>query len=367
MVDIGEKPFHAIQLMRWVHHHDVLDPDAMTNLSKRLREHLKAYASFKLPEVVRYQTSVDGTIKWSLRVDEANRIEMVFIPENDRGTLCISSQAGCALRCSFCATGAQGFSRHLTADEIIGQVWLARKLLKRNGRSVTNVVFMGMGEPLLNFDNVVSAIRLLLDDNGFGLSRRRVTLSTAGVVPRIDELGQACPVSLAISLHAPDDALRSTLVPLNHKYPIAHLLDACRRYARVNPKGQITFEYVMLEGVNDQPTHAHQLARLLGDLPAKVNLIPFNPFPEGSYQRSKPEVIDRFRNILLAKGLMTITRKTRGEDITAACGQLAGQIQGRGWRRRQVEQHSDIDLRRTSSAQAAKPRTTTTFMTGMTG
>jgi 23S rRNA (adenine2503-C2)-methyltransferase len=335
MSELGEKPFHAIQLVRWIHHRGMLDFDAMTNLSNKLRERLKAHANLKLPEITKCHTSVDGTKKWTLRIDEANYVEMVFIPESGRGTLCISSQAGCALRCSFCATGTQGFSRNLTADEIIGQVWLARGLLESSESSahpVTNVVFMGMGEPLLNFDNVVAAIRLLLDDNAYGLSRRRVTLSTAGVAPRIDDLGKACPVSLAVSLHAPDDALRSKLVPLNRKYPVACLLDACRRYADLNPKRQITFEYVLLEGVNDQPGHAHQLVRLLHDLPAKVNLIPFNPFPNSGYQRSKPDAIDRFRNILLAKGLMTITRKTRGEDIAAACGQLAGQVQRRRWR-----------------------------------
>lgn len=356
MSELGEKPFHATQLMRWIHHRGVLDFDAMTNLSNKLRAQLKAHANLRLPAVTKCHTSVDGTKKWSLRIDEANCIEMVFIPENGRGTLCISSQAGCALRCAFCATGVQGFSRNLTADEIIGQVWLARQLLERSAPPVTNVVFMGMGEPLLNFDNVVSAIRLLLDDNAYGLSRRRITLSTAGVVPRIDDLGKACPVSLAVSLHAPDDTLRSKLVPLNRKYPIDGLLAACRRYAGLNPKRQITFEYVLLEGVNDQPAHAHQLARMLHDLPAKVNLIPFNAFPESSYQRSKPDAIDRFRNILLAKGLMTITRKTRGEDITAACGQLAGQIQRRRSRPRLGVGEPEIAAPRTSLQQAAKPQ-----------
>ncbi|MGF1613782.1 MAG: 23S rRNA (adenine(2503)-C(2))-methyltransferase RlmN [Gammaproteobacteria bacterium] len=336
MAELGEKPFHAIQLMRWVHQRGVLDFDSMTNLSKKLRSHLKAHANLRLPEVVGCHTSVDGTRRWTLRVDAANCIEMVFIPEDGRGTLCISSQVGCALRCSFCATGAQGFNRNLTAAEIIGQVLLARSMLQplsSGERPVTNVVFMGMGEPLLNFDNVVSALQLLMDDNAYGLSRRRITLSTAGVVPQIDELGKTCPVSLAVSLHAPDDTLRSELVPLNRKYPIATLLAACRRYARLNPKRQITFEYVLLEGVNDQPVHAHRLARLLHDLPSKVNLIPFNPFPDSGYRRSEPDTVDHFRHILLDEGLMTITRKTRGEDITAACGQLAGQVQQRSGRR----------------------------------
>lgn len=358
MEELEEKPFHAIQLMRWIHHRGVLDFDAMTNLSKKLRERLKAQASLRLPEIIACHTSVDGTRKWSLRIDAVNHIEMVFIPENGRGTLCISSQAGCALRCSFCATGAQGFSRNLTADEIVAQVWLARSLLQGIDDSdyvVTNVVFMGMGEPLLNFDNVVSAIRLLLDDNAYGLSRRRITLSTAGVVPRIDELGRACPVSLAVSLHAPDDALRTRLVPLNRKYPIGCLLDACRRYAALNPKRQITFEYVLLEGVNDQPAHARQLARLLRDLPAKVNLIPFNPFTESGHRRSKPDAIDHFRRILLVEGIMTITRKTRGEDITAACGQLAGRIERRQRRRRL---RPNIARQQTPQEQAARSQPT---------
>lgn len=351
---LGEKPFHAVQLMRWIHHHGVLDPDAMTNLSKGLRERLKAHASFKLPEIIGCRTSVDGTKKWSLRVDEANCVEMVFIPEDGRGTLCISSQVGCALRCSFCATGTQGFSRNLTADEIIGQVWLAKSVLEgieSDGPPVTNIVFMGMGEPLLNFGNVVSAIRLLLDDNAYGLSRRRITLSTAGVAPRIDELGRVCPVSLAVSLHAPDDTLRSRLVPLNRKYPIALLLAACRRYADLHPKRQITFEYVLLDGVNDQPAHAHRLARLLRGVPAKINLIPFNPFPESNFRCSAADTVDHFRNLLLAEGLMTITRKTRGDDITAACGQLVGQV-ARHRGHHQVRK-SVIAQRRTAQEQAA--------------
>ncbi len=359
MGELDEKPFHAVQLVRWIHHRGVLDPDAMTNLSKSLRARLKAHASFKLPERMSCHTSVDGTKKWLLQVDEANRVEMVFIPEDGRGTLCISSQVGCALRCSFCATGAQGFSRNLTADEIIGQVWLAKGLLKSVESSeppMTNVVFMGMGEPLLNFDNVVSAIRLLLDDNAYGLSRRRITLSTAGVAPRIAELAKVCPVSLAVSLHAPDDTLRSQLVPLNRKYPIACLLDACRRYADLNPKRQITFEYVLLEGVNDQPAHADRLGRLLRGIPAKVNLIPFNPFPKSSYRRSAPDTVDYFRSILVAEGLTTITRRTRGEDITAACGQLVGQVaRHRGHRRLR---QSEIARRKTRQEQAARAQPT---------
>lgn len=340
VVGLGEKAFHAVQLVQWIYRHGVLDFDAMSNLSKRLRERLKEQASLSLPDIVDHRVSRDGTQKWSLQVGNANCIETVYIPDDGRGTLCISSQVGCPLRCSFCATGAQGFNRNLTAAEIIGQVWLVKQWLEPtpgSERPVSNVVFMGMGEPLLNLENVASAIHLLLDDNAYGLSKRRVTLSTAGVVPRIDELGARCPVSLAVSLHAPDDALRNKLVPLNRKYPIASLLAACRRYAARNPKRQVTFEYVLLEGVNDSPYHAQRLARLLRDLPAKINLIPFNPFPGSGYRCSSTATIEDFRSILLSKGLMTITRKTRGEDIAAACGQLAGQVQSRS-RRRSLEE-----------------------------
>lgn len=328
----GEKVFHATQILQWIHRHGVLDFDAMTNLSKNLRERLKNQAQLRLPQVADHLVSQDGTQKWQLLVDQDNQIEMVFIPEQGRGTLCISSQVGCALNCSFCATGAQGFNRNLKAGEIIGQVWLAKHLLERvpgNQPLVTNVVLMGMGEPLLNFENVVTAIDIMLDDNTYGLSRRRVTLSTAGVVPRIDALKERCPVSLAVSLHAPDDGLRNQLVPINRKYPIQDLLAACRRYVTRNPKRQITFEYVLLDGINDSTNHAHRLARLLRDLPAKINLIPFNPFPNGRYRCSKPEAIEHFRERLLAEGLMTITRKTRGDDIAGACGQLAGRVKPR--------------------------------------
>jgi 23S rRNA (adenine2503-C2)-methyltransferase len=329
---IGEKAFRAVQTSKWMHQHGIVDFDAMSNLSLSLRERLKEIAEIRLPEIVSHQVSADGTRKWLLRVDAGNSVEMVFIPEERRGTLCISSQVGCALNCSFCHTARQGFNRNLTAAEIVGQVWLAYQLLgmDRGGeRPITNVVLMGMGEPLLNFDNVVTALDIMLEDKAFGLARRRVTLSTAGLVPQIDRLEARCPVSLAVSLHAPDDELRNRLVPINRKYPIRELLAACRRYAAKDPKRRITFEYVLLHGINDSTDQARQLARLLRDLPAKVNLIPFNPFPGSGYQTSRPEAVDEFRDILIRSGLITITRKTRGSDIDAACGQLAGQVMPR--------------------------------------
>jgi 23S rRNA (adenine2503-C2)-methyltransferase len=282
------------------------------------------------------QVSEDGTHKWVLRLDPVNAVEMVFIPEADRGTLCVSSQVGCALACSFCSTARQGFNRNLSAAEIVGQVRVARRELQqapRGPRVITNVVLMGMGEPLLNFENVVRAMDLMMDDLGMGLARRRITLSTAGVVPAIDRLRERCPVSLAVSLHAPDDALRDQLVPINRKYPIRALMEACRRYAGCGPKSHITFEYVMLDGVNDSPDQARQLVRLLRGLPAKVNLIPFNPFPDTGLRRSSAHAIEEFRAILMQAGLITITRKTRGDDIDAACGQLVGRVLDRTRRR----------------------------------
>jgi 23S rRNA (adenine2503-C2)-methyltransferase len=331
---LGERPFRATQLLKWVYHRGVSDFAAMSDLSLALRERLQALARIEAPGIVTRQDSADGTIKWVLALEDGNRVETVYIPEDGRGTLCVSSQAGCALGCNFCSTGYRGFNRDLTAAEIIGQVWLARREIEGGtapdeDRRVTNVVLMGMGEPLLNLDNVLPALRLLLDDLGFGLARRRVTLSTAGVVPAIERLRTECPVSLAVSLHAPNDALRDELVPLNRKYPIRPLLEACRRYVADAPKSVVTFEYVMLEGVNDSLLDARELAALLRGLPAKVNLIPFNPFPESGYRRSPPPVVDRFRDVLLAAGLMTITRKTRGEDIDAACGQLVGRVLAR--------------------------------------
>ncbi len=362
----GEKPFRATQVIQWIHQYGVDDFDAMTNLSKELRARLKDIAEIRVPEIAQDQVAADGTRKWLLRLDDGNAIETVFIPEEDRGTLCVSSQVGCTLNCSFCSTGHQGFNRSLTVAEIISQLLVANRALgrdpkgeprssqpiqgtttssspwssgrreERGERIITNVVLMGMGEPLLNFDMVVPAMRLMLDDYGYGLSRRRVTLSTAGVIPMMDRLCEECPVSLAVSLHAPSDALRNRLVPLNKKYPIRELLEACRRYCADSPRSRVTFEYVMLDGVNDSVEHAHELVRILRDVPSKVNLIPFNPFPQTHYQRSPKPVIDRFRDVLIAAGLTTITRKTRGDDIDAACGQLAGQVQDRTRRRQRL-------------------------------
>ncbi len=331
-VGLGEKPFRAAQVLQWIHHYGTDSFDGMTNIGRALRDRLAEVAEVAAPEIVLDQEAADGTRKWLLRLADGNCIETVFIPEEDRGTLCVSSQVGCTLNCSFCATGHQGFNRNLEASEIIAQLWVANRALGRDPRGermITNVVMMGMGEPLLNFDNVVSAMRIMLDDMAYGLSKRRVTLSTAGMVPAIDRLRETCQVSLAVSLHAPDDALRDQLVPLNRKYPIAELLDACRRYVSAEGRRRVTFEYVMLAGVNDSIPQARALARLLSDVPSKVNLIPFNPFPASSYARSDRQVIDRFRDVLMDAGLMTVTRRTRGEDIDAACGQLAGRIEDR--------------------------------------
>ncbi len=334
--EMGEKPFRATQVLKWIYHQDVVAFEAMTDLSRLLRERLQAVARVEAPTVVSRQASADGTWKWLMGLEDGNCVETVYIPEEDRGTLCISSQVGCALGCTFCSTGYRGFNRDLSAAEIVGQVWRARRELAggERARPITNVVLMGMGEPLLNLENVVPALQLLLDDLAFGLGRRRVTLSTAGVVPALERLRAECPVSLAVSLHAPNDALRDELVPINRKYPIAELLEACWRYVADAPKSVVTFEYVMLEGLNDSVAHARELAALLRDRPAKVNLIPFNPFPESGYARSPAPVVDRFRDVLLAAGLMTITRKTRGDDIDAACGQLVGRVLARPRRAR---------------------------------
>jgi 23S rRNA (adenine2503-C2)-methyltransferase len=348
-VSLGEKPFRATQVLKWIYHRGVDDFAAMTDLSLALRSRLPELAEVAPPEVAARQVSADGTHKWVFALADGNRIETVFIPEGERGTLCVSSQVGCALGCTFCSTGYRGFNRDLDAAEIVGQVWLARRELAASAggvRPITNVVLMGMGEPLLNLEGVLPALHLLLDDLAFGLARRRVTVSTAGVVPALERLRLECPVSLAVSLHAPSDALRSELVPLNRKYPIAELLEACRRYVADAPKSVVTFEYVLLDGVNDTPTHAHELARLLRGMPAKVNLIPFNPFPESGYRRSPEPVVDRFRDVLLAAGLMTITRKTRGEDIDAACGQLVGRVLQRPARARRATAGGGLDLPR---------------------
>ncbi len=333
--EFGEKPFRATQVLRWIHRFGQSDFDAMTDIAKGLREKLKATVVIQPPAIISDQISDDGTRKFLVDVGAGNAIETVFIPENDRGTLCISTQAGCALDCAFCSTGKQGFNRNLTVAEIIGQLWLANRALghdPKGERIVSNVVLMGMGEPLANFDNVVTALRLMLDDHAYGLSRRRVTLSTSGIVPAIERLREACPVSLAISLHAPTDALRNQLVPINRKYPLSELLAACREYLKVAPRDFITFEYVMLDGINDSDDDARMLIALIHDVPCKFNLIPFNPFPNSDFRRSPAERIRRFAEILLSAGIVTTTRKTRGDDIDAACGQLAGQVKDKSRR-----------------------------------
>ena len=337
---LGEKPYRAKQLMRWMHRGGVPDFNAMTDIAKSLRERLLETATISAPAVLRDTTARDGTRKWLLDVGTGNAIETVFIPETGRGTLCISSQAGCALECSFCSTGRQGFNRNLTLAEIIGQLWLANRALGRGvgvERPITNVVMMGMGEPLANFDNVVRAMQLMLHDDSYWLSRRRVTLSTSGLVPANDRLRDACPVALAVSLHAPEDALRDQLVPINRKYPLRMLLDACLRYLEKAPRDFITFEYVMLAGVNDSMPQARQLAALLTAVPCKINLIPFNPFPNSGYARSGPDAIARFRDVLSRAGFTATVRKTRGDDIDAACGQLAGEVQDRTRRKARRE------------------------------
>ncbi len=353
--EIGEKPFRAKQLLRWMHQSGEADFSKMSDLAKPLRQKLAACATIEAPQIVADATAADGTRKWLIDVGNGNAVESVFIPEANRGTLCVSSQAGCALDCKFCSTGKQGFNRNLTTAEIIGQLWIASRALARDAggtpahgaakalggaskdeRMISNVVMMGMGEPLANFDNVVAAMRLMLDDNAYGLSRRRVTLSTSGIVPAIDRLRDACPVALAVSLHAPNDALRDTLVPINRKYPLAKLLAACQRYLHQAPRDFITFEYVMLDGVNDSAEHARQLIALVRDVPCKLNLIPFNPFPASGFKRSPREAIRRFGEMLLAAGLVVTTRRTRGDDIDAACGQLAGRVEDKTRRTRRV-------------------------------
>jgi len=339
----GEKPFRAKQVLRWIYKAGESDFDAMSDLAISLREKLKQTACILTPKVLRAETASDGTRKWLLDVGTGNAVETVFIPEEGRGTLCVSTQAGCALDCAFCSTGKQGFNRNLSTAEIIGQVWWANHELGKDVPStgsgqasgnwpVTNVVLMGMGEPLLNFDNTVSALRLMLDDNAYGLSRRRVTVSTSGVVPAMDRLRDECPVALAISLHAPNDALRNVLVPINQKYPLHELMAACRRYLEKAPRDFVTFEYVMLAGVNDSVQHARELISLVRDVPCKFNLIPFNPFPQAPYQRSDMEAVKRFRDVLMQADIVTTIRKVRGDDIAAACGQLAGQVQDRSKR-----------------------------------
>jgi 23S rRNA (adenine2503-C2)-methyltransferase len=366
LAERGEKPFRARQLFQWIHQRGVADFDAMSDLAKSLREKLKEIAAVRAPAILSEHRSADGTVKWLFDVgigrgatgSKSNGIETVFIPEDDRGTLCVSSQVGCALDCKFCSTGRQGFNRDLSVGEIVGQLWVANRRLEelereglssrlesvasgesRSPRPVSNVVMMGMGEPLNNFQPVVDAMSVMLDDRAYGLSRRRVTLSTSGVVPNIRKLAQALPVALAVSLHAPNDEIRSRIMPVNDAYPIAKLLEACREYLEVSPRDFITFEYVMLDGVNDAPEHARELAKLLKSVPSKVNLIPFNPFPDSGFTRTDPARVRRFQQILLDAGYIATVRKTRGDDIDAACGQLAGQVVNR-MKRKAVRIHS---------------------------
>ena len=342
----GGKPFRARQLQRWMHQRGADTFDAMTDLARDFRAQLHEHCVIQAPPVLTQQRSADGTRKWLFDVGQGNAIETVFIPEDDRGTLCISSQAGCTVACRFCSTGHQGFNRNLHASEIVGQLWWARKVLESDiatarlaaagqtaapadGRVISNVVMMGMGEPLLNYDQVLTSLRLMLDDNAYGLSRRRVTVSTSGVVPMMDRLSQDCPVALAVSLHAPNDALRDELVPLNRKYPLAELLAACNRYLEHAPRDFITFEYVMLDGVNDTDDHARELVRIARQVRCKINLIPFNPFPQSGLKRSPAVRVRVFAQRLMDAGVITTVRKTRGDDIDAACGQLAGEVRDR--------------------------------------
>ena len=347
VAEMGEKSFRAKQLLKWIHQRGVADFDAMTDIAKSFRQKLAEHAVVTIPGLMTEQVASDGTYKWLLDVGAANGIETVFIPEDDRGTLCVSSQVGCALECTFCSTGRQGFNRNLTTGEIVGQLWWANHRLSADAarlgekphegaRAVSNVVFMGMGEPLANYDNVVGALKLMLDDNAYGLSRRRVTLSTSGLVPAIDRLREDCPVALAISLHAPNDRIRDEIVPINRKYPLKELLASCQRYLEKAPRDFITFEYIMLAGVNDQPEHARELVGLMRDMPCKFNLIPFNPFPESGYNRSGRDAILPFRDILIEAGYVVTVRKVRGDDIDAACGQLAGQVQDRTRRKEKM-------------------------------
>ena len=358
---LGEKRFRAHQVMKWMYHRHVTDFNEMTDLGKVLRGKLEEYAQVLPPNTMFEKPSLDGTHKWLLGMDGGNAIEAVFIPDKGRGTLCVSSQVGCGLNCTFCSTGTQGFNRNLSTAEIIGQVWVAAKHLgnvPHHQRKLTNVVMMGMGEPLLNFDNVVRAMSLMRDDNGFGLANKRVTLSTAGLVPMIDKLSEVSDVSLAVSLHAPFDELRTQLVPLNKKYPIAELMDACVRYALRKPRTSITFEYTMMKGINDQPEHARGLAKLMRRMDAqvqranaaKVNLIPFNPFPGTRYERSEESDIRNFQTILLDSQVLTMVRRTRGDDIDAACGQLKGQVMDRT--RRQAEFNRKLQAQGISDAAA---------------
>lgn len=350
---LGEKRFRATQLFRWIHQHGESDFDRMSDLARSLREKLGAHAQVRPLKVLEQHASSDGTIKWLFDVGGGDAVESVFIPEDDRGTLCVSSQAGCAVGCRFCSTGHQGFSRNLGTGEIIAQLWFAEHFLRQHlntpDRVISNVVMMGMGEPLQNYGALVPALRVMLDDHGYGLSRRRLTVSTSGVVPMMDRLGADCPVALAVSLHAPNDALRDQLVPLNRKYPLAELLEACLRYLEPAPRDFITFEYCMLDGVNDAPEHAHELVRLVRGhgahgVACKFNLIPFNPFPQSGLRRSDAARVSAFSKILSDAGIVTTVRKTRGDDIDAACGQLAGDVRDRTGAQQRMAQQRTITL-----------------------
>ncbi len=336
-VEMGDKPFRATQLLKWIYQEGVDDFDQMTNLSKALRTYLKEHCCIKAPEIIVEQKASDGTRKWAVQMGCGNRVETVFIPESNRGTLCVSSQVGCALACTFCSTAQQGFNRNLNVSEIIGQLYAAQRRLGAE-QKITNVVMMGMGEPLLNFDNVVAAMNLMMDDFCYGLSKRRVTISTSGVVPAMNRLHEVCDVSMAVSLHAASDKLRDELVPINQKYPLQQLMQACRDYAKAGPRRHITFEYVMLAGINDSAQDAKDLIRLLSHVPSKVNLIPFNPFPQSIYQCSDEQTILQFRDRLHNAGIVTTIRKTRGEDIDAACGQLVGQVDDKSRRHLKLQQ-----------------------------
>lgn len=353
--ELGEKRFRATQVLKWIHQLGAESFDEMTNISKALREKLAAVAEIREPEVVMQNISRDGTRKWVIRVDGGSCVETVLIPEGDRATLCVSSQVGCSLDCSFCSTGKQGFNRNLSAAEIIGQVRIAIKSFgpmdPSGPRRVTNVVLMGMGEPLMNFNNVVAAIQLMMEDNAYCLSKRRVTLSTAGVVPALDKLREYTDCSLAISLHAPNDELRDVLVPINKRYPIKELIAACNRYLEnLNDKRVITIEYTLMAGVNDQPHHAKELGKLLKQVPCKLNLIPFNPFPNSGYERPSEDAILRFKDVMLKAGVLTTVRRTRGDEIDAACGQLVGQVEDRTRRSGKY-----IPIKQESVAEGAKP------------
>ena len=350
---LGEKKFRATQLFRWIHHKGARDFDQMSDLAKSLRDKLKTCARITPLTPISQHESADGTLKWLFDVGDGNAVETVFIPEDDRGTLCVSSQAGCAVGCRFCSTGHQGFSRNLTTGEIVAQLWFAEHFLRQRlgspERVISNVVMMGMGEPLQNYSALVPALRTMLDDHAYGLSRRRLTVSTSGVVPMMDRLGEDCPVALAVSLHAPSDALRDSLVPLNRKYPLAELMAACQRYLAHAPRDFITFEYCMLDGVNDQPEHARQLIDLVrqhgrSGLRCKFNLIPFNPFPASGLLRSPQAAVQAFAKILLEAGIVTTVRKTRGDDIDAACGQLAGDVKDRTRVQDRIAQQRTIPL-----------------------